>query len=205
MKRLTLLILTLSSLVLLTSCFYEDGTLRVRNRTNALAWFSVDYGTDIYLESFNNWSRSYVSDRNVRIDYNGNHLFSSTINTTVNLGHLTNFDIVADGGAIRITNQTNLTITAVYISPVLSPVWGNNQLTGTIQPGGSVLWTVSQGTWDIRVVDSNGDDFFLMNRNVPLDTTINVTFSFGKDWHTTDPKIAGIDPACGDSFNIEQK
>ncbi|MBM4402986.1 MAG: hypothetical protein FJ042_01130 [Candidatus Cloacimonetes bacterium] len=202
MKRLILIILSISILLILTSCF-EDGTLRIRNRTTALAWFSVDLGPDIFLESFNNWSRSYSSDRTVRINYNGNHLFSGSINTSVNMGMMTNFDIVADGGAIRITNQTSLTVTQVYISPVTSSVWGNNQLTGTIAPAGSVLWTVAEGNWDIKVVDSNGDDFYLMNRNVPLDTTINISFSYGREWQRTDTKITSY--AIDHEYRIEQK
>ncbi len=204
MKRITLLIMIMAILVLVTSCF-EDGTLRVRNRTNSRAWFSVDHNPYIYLESFNNWSRDYSSDRNVRIDYNGNHLFSGNIQVSVNLGRITNFDIVADGGAIRINNQTNLTITQVYISPITSPLWGDNQLTGNIGPGGSVLWTVAPGSWDIKVVDSNDDDFFLMNRYVPLDTTVNVNFTYGKEWHSSDCKLAGFDPDFGIKYNIEQK
>ncbi len=204
MKRITLLIMSMVILVLVTSCF-EDGTLRVRNRTNSLAWFSVDFNPNIYLESFNNWSRDYNSERTVRIDYNGYHLFSGSIQASVNLGRITNFDIVSDGGAIRINNQTTLTITQVYLSPNTSPVWGNNQLTGNIIPGSSVLWTVAPGSWDIKVVDSNGDDFFLMNRNVPLDTTVDVYFTYGKEWQSSDCKLAGFDPDFGIKYNIEQK
>ena len=75
---------------------------------------------------------------------------------------------------IEIVNQSDQTITDVYISPITSNEWGSNWLQTAIPAGetGSISG-VPQGTYDIRAANSTG---------VPIQTAYNVALSGPSTW-----------------------
>ncbi len=66
---------------------------------------------------------------------------------------------------IEITNGTgNWSIYYVYISPSTSDSWGDDWLgSDVMSPGETWEFDVTNGSYDIRLVDEDGDDYILYN------------------------------------------
>lgn len=204
MKKILVLGLSLVLLLILSSCV-DEATLRVRNNSSAMVYFEIDDGELMSLSSNSSWSRNYGSDRYVKVDYTGDHVFTGSMNVDVELGRTTTFNIYADGGAIKLHNNSNFTIYSVYISPSSSSSWGADQLgTSLLYAGNNMLWTVSQNTWDIKVVDIYGDSYFLWNKYVPMDSTINLYFTNAKKGNDKN-KADGVDPNFNLTYKIEKR
>jgi hypothetical protein len=189
--------------LVLTSCV-EDGTLRVKNNTSAMIWFDVDSGVTNYLNAYSSWNRNYSSDRWVDIEYSGDHVFSSSAEVLVENGRTTSLEISATGGAISLLNNSGITIYSVYLSPSSSSSWGSDQLTGVLNPNQTTLWTVSAGSWDIRIKDIAGNNYYIYDRYINLDHTLSVSFTYSQK---TEQKVKheGIDPNLSDACRIEKK
>ncbi len=204
MRKILVLSLALVMLVILTSCV-DEATMRIRNNSSATVWFEVDNGELMSLSSNSSWSRTYSSDRYVRVDYTGDHVFSGTRNLDLQLGKTTTFDIFADGGAIKLLNNSSVTIYSVFLSPSSSSSWGVDQLGNQLlYPNNYKLWTVSQNTWDIKVVDTFGETYFVWNSYVPMDQTIQLIFTDAKKGDSKH-KADGIDQAANASYKIERR
>ncbi len=203
MRRLLSILIIAVMVLLLTSCV-EDGSLRVKNNTSAMIWFEVDSGVTNYLNAYSSWSRSYGSDAWVDIDYTGDHVFSSTAEILVENGRTSNLEIYATGGAISLLNNSSITIYSVYISPSSSSYWGDDQLSGVLNPNQSRLWTVSAGSWDIKINDVAGNSYYIYDRYINMDQTLNVSFTYSQK---TEQKVKheGIDPNLSDAYRIEKK
>ncbi|HOH46435.1 MAG TPA: hypothetical protein PLX59_01230, partial [Candidatus Cloacimonadota bacterium] len=74
-------------------------------------------------------------------------------------------------GAILLVNGSNRTITNVYLSPSGDVSWGDDDLSGDIAPGASVSWTVTEGSWDIKVKNNLGQEYSVFNKQVLKDST----------------------------------
>jgi hypothetical protein len=201
--RRFLFIATLAIVSLTLMSCEEDGELRIRNRTNSHIWFSVNQANQQQLEGWTNWSRYYSEDTEVTIDFNGNFVFANSITRNVYKGLVTTIDITADGGAIKVINDSTTTITEVYLSPSDDTSWGENDLVGTITPNGEVLWTVTPGQWDIKLLDNAMGTFYLYDQTVTLDQTTDLLFSsfIGQKAKS---KVHGAAPARS-SLRVQQK
>ncbi len=76
--------------------------------------------------------------------------------------------LVASAGTIEITNDTgSWDIYYAYISPSTSDEWGDDWLGSEIMSVGEVWeFPVTNGTWDIKLVDEDGDEYILYNVQV---------------------------------------
>jgi len=159
----------------------SDGTLRIVNDTSSDVWYSIDNGTEqtVLAGNSDSWSWDLLVNEMMftTVDYSGNHVFSNTETKTIVGGQLITMDVIPDGGAIEILNDSDtFIITQVYLSPSNSSDWGDDDLTGNINPGNSQIWTVVPAYWDIWVVDDWGDNFYSYQNYINLDETS--TFSY---------------------------
>ena len=185
MKRSLWLIFILM-LVTLTACD-EDGELRIRNRTAAELYVSVDNSASHTLSAWANWSRYFDNDGTVTVSYAGNYVFPNTTTREIRKNLVAYLDVEPDGGAISILNDESSTLTEVFMSPAGEPNWGDNDLSGGLAPGDSTLWTVTQGAWDLRVVDANLTTYFKYNQPVLDNETLSLSLS-GFDSKEAKPK-----------------
>ncbi len=81
------------------------------------------------------------------------------------------FLAVSMAATVEITNGTgNYDIYYVYISPSTSSDWGSDWLgSDIINPGDTWEFNVQSGTWDLKLVDEDGDEYILYN--VPISGT----------------------------------
>jgi len=82
--------------------------------------------------------------------------------------------ISACGGGtvpVKITNDLgSWDIRGIYISPSDNDSWGDNHLAGEIlYPGDDVTINVPAGTYDIKVVDEDGDSYTLWGVEIGAD------------------------------------
>lgn len=176
MRRLAYITLLIIIGLSLMACD-EDGELRIRNRTNALAWASVDGATPVELLPWTAWSKFYSSDTVVQVAFNGNHVFARTENLNVYVGLPTSLNINASGGAVNLSNTGAQNITEVFISPSDSLSWGNNVLADAMIPNTSALWTCTAGNWDMKLTLANGTNLYKFGQVITLDQTSNITLA----------------------------
>ena len=180
MKR-PLLFALLAALALFTAACEDDGELRLRNRTASDVWASVDDSEPRDIPGWANWSRFYASERTATVTYSGNYVFANSVTREVRPNLVSTVDISPDGGAVEITNDGTKALTEVYISVSGDPNWGSDDLAGTIPPGEIGLWTVTQGDWDIKVVDIDGETHYKYAQSVVTNATLGLLLSnFGK-------------------------
>lgn len=176
MRNVLIPVLLIALLFTLSGCV-DDGELRIRNRTAAKLYLSVDNAPAESLVAWSNWSKFYSVDRSVVISYNGDYVFDNSITRDVRSGLVSTVDIQPDAGAIHLTNDQNITISEMYISPTGNPDWGDDELTGELNLGQSTLWTATAGNWDIRIVDTNHITHYLYNQVVTLNQTLELLVS----------------------------
>lgn len=169
MKRIPLLMAL--ALMLLVSACVGEGELRIRNRSTTDVNVTLDYEEDKLIRPSENYTRFYNSDKDVRIEYDGLYLFSGVQTRYVERGTVNVVTLVSDGGAILLVNGSNRTITNVYLSPAGDITWGPDDLSGDIAPGASVSWTVTEGFWDIKVVNNLGQEYSVFSKQVLKDST----------------------------------
>lgn len=176
MKKTPTILIVCIILLGLMACDTQTE-LKVKNSTSRSVWFSVDGSDDINLGSGSSWSKEYSDAKTLEIAYTGDNVFSGSSIVNVKAGKTTTFSIVADGGSITILNNSAKTIYSVYLSPSTDADWGDDDLPGLIYPSEDFTWTVSAVSWDIKVVDTNGDDYYLLDQNISLDGHLNVNFT----------------------------
>lgn len=171
------LLALLAALAIMVSACDTDGELRIRNRTAAEIYISVDDAAPHTIPSWANWSKYYPKDETATITYSGNYVFANTITREVRQNLVTTVDIEPDGGAFSLRNDGSQALTEVYISPTGEPNWGDNDLSNNLAPGDSTLWTVTEGSWDLRVVASNLTTYFKYNQPIVKNSTTYLDLS----------------------------
>lgn len=82
---------------------------------------------------------------------------------------------------VKITNDLGAwNIEEIYIDPSDEP-WGDNRISDTMEPGDDVTINVPEGTYDLKVVDEDGDSYTLWGVEIGSD---------GYEWAVT---LADID------------
>lgn len=182
--RKILFIMILAMVAMLMMGCDEDGELRIRNRTSSQVWASVAGGANVEIEPGTAWSKLYSSEADVEVTYYGHHVFPASETRHIYLGLPSTVNITATGGAIKINNNGTLGIQEVYISPADTTSWGNDLMPSVIPPNGAQSWTCTEGSWDVKVVLTDGSSLYMLNPNatVALDATTNLMLS---DFSTT--------------------
>lgn len=173
MKRGPLLLLMLLTAFQALACVAGEGELRVRNRTAGDIWVSVDNSEPRRISGWSNWSLFYRENRVLNVSYIGNYVLSNSVEQTVRPGLVTTTEVLPSGGAIALANDSQQAIIEVYISPSEEQDWGPNDLAGSLGPGQSTLWTVTEGIWDLKLVDGDYREYF----HYRIEVTVNQTQS----------------------------
>lgn len=82
--------------------------------------------------------------------------------------------VPAFAGRLQISNSTGgYSIYYVYISPTSADSWGNDWLgtSETIPSGSSKTFTVTNGNYDVKLIDEDGDEYVVWN--MPINGTVN--------------------------------
>lgn len=158
--------------VFLSACA-TNGEIRVRNRTAADVYASVDNSDPWRIEAWTNKSQFFAENKTIEISYIGDYVFPNTISHEVRQNFVTTFDITPGGGAINFFNDIGeQSLTEVFISPNEDPGWGPNDLSAILAPADSTLWTVTEGVWDIKAVDEAMNTYYLYGQKVTLNQTL---------------------------------
>lgn len=172
-----IVILGLTGLILLSiSACIGDGELKIRNRSTTDVSITLDYYDQRTVRPNEDYSRFYNTDTNVTVQYDGLYLFSGSTTRYIERGNISVITLSSDGGAIRVINNSNRTISKVYLSPSQDETWGSDDLFGDIAPGASVSWTVDQGFWDIKIVNNADQEYSFFNKQILMDSTYTQFF-----------------------------
>lgn len=88
--------------------------------------------------------------------------------------------VPAFAGRLQIVNATGgYDIYYVYISPTSADSWGNDWLgsSETISSGATKTFTVTNGNYDVKLIDEDGDEYIVWNVPITGTVTWNVTLS----------------------------
>ncbi len=177
MKRGPLLLLMLLTAFQALACVVREGELRVRNRSGAEIWVSVDNSEPRRISGWSNWSLFYNENRVMSVSYIGNYVFANTVEQTLRTGLISTVDVLPSGGAISFANDGTTSIREVYISTGAELDWGPNDLVSSLDPGQNTLWTVTEGIWDIKLVDSDYQEYYKYGISVSLNQTQDLIYS----------------------------
>jgi len=182
-KRGPLLLLILLTALSVSACIVRDAELRIRNRTASDLWVSVDNAEPRKISEWANWSSFFKETRQVSVSWIGNYVFPQTESLKIRSGLLSTLEIQPSGGAISLTNDGSNELVELYISPSDDLDWGPNSLSGIIPTEQSKLWTITEGIWDLKLVDAQHREFFKYRVDVALNQSSDISFSdFGKAW-----------------------
>ncbi len=163
----------------------KNGSLVISNESSGVLILSIT-GIDATLDPGEEESRSWKMSstifsketKKVGVEGTGLYVFSFDEEYEITAGSTTRDNIHADGGAIVVENDhPTLSLVEAYLSPSSDSVWGNNDLTGTITPGSSRVWTVSPGSWDVLIVTNLGSAYAMYGIPVSLNASQVLTFS----------------------------
>ena len=140
MKKLILLF-TMVMVLLIAGCS-DKATLYVYNDTVVTISLAVNgehfelNNDEYYTDSWNlNQSVFGNESKDVKIETDSQlYLFGDTHKISLSPGDEKDYHIDYNAGAITLTNDTDVTITAVYLSPVNDDYWGDNDLDSEIAP-----------------------------------------------------------------------
>jgi hypothetical protein len=176
--KCSLFLLVGGLLVFLLSGCAVNGELRIRNRTASDLYASVNNSEPWHMVAWANRSQFYPENKTVEISYIGDYVFPNSISIEVRQNLVKTFDISPDGGAIKFFNDSGDTVlNEIFISPSDDPSWGGNDLSGNLAPADSTLWTVTEGIWDVKVLDSSQNVHYLYEREVVANQTLRLNFS----------------------------
>jgi len=185
MKKLILSSLFLFSFLLI-SCT-EKGEIKIINSTNNDLLVKIE-STESTINSGESYSKGWelsnsifsTEDKTITMESAGIFKFYFKDEYTVKPGKTTRINVQADAGAVRIMNySTALNIVDIYLSPSNDQYWGNDMLSSTLSPGYWVAYRVESGSWDVKVVDHNGVEYFAYDQYVSIDQFADMNFNPG--------------------------
>lgn len=192
--KITVLLEVMAGQLTTYSILKDNGLLQINNESAREIWYTLDNGSENYLSgnNYDEWVYELLDFEEIFVDinYSGYHVFSNYSSRKVIGGTSMSFDIIADGGGIKIENNIpSSNITAVYLSPSDSQEWGSDDLYGNIPPGDYVFWTIAAGYWDILVVDEFGSEYISYDNSIDLD---NTSIFYVDGWKKTTNKHINI-------------
>ena len=176
MRKLSIIALIILAGLLLMACD-EDGELRIRNRTNASVEVAINNGQPMEIVAGSGWSRYYTESTTVTVNYSGNYVLPDSETRTVSPGLPTTVNINATAGMMSITNDSQHTISELYISPRTQTDFGENLITESLLPEAISSWTLTDTAWDVKIVISDGTMLYKMNQPIALNETLELKVS----------------------------
>ncbi len=80
---------------------------------------------------------------------------------------------ISYAGMLMVNNNTgSYNFTEVYYALTASDSWGSNQISYEIVPGDKGVYRMNEGTYHIRVVDTDGDEYIFWNVDVGRSRTM---------------------------------
>ncbi len=74
------------------------------------------------------------------------------------------FVVASFAGMLMVNNNTDgYNFTEVYYALTASDSWGENQINYDITPGDKGVYRINEGTYHVRVVDEDGDEYIFWN------------------------------------------
>jgi len=159
----------------------QDGDLKVYNETSSYVSFTLNNGEEIELDYSEYFTKSWSlassifgnEEKDIDVNYTGDYVFSDDTTVTVEAGKTKKLRIYPDAGIASIwNNSSSFYIEELYLSPSSSSNWGDNLIPYTsIDPGETDDWKVSEGYWDVQLVDDWGDVFESYENWISVDET----------------------------------
>ncbi len=85
-------------------------------------------------------------------------------------------DLTGNRVTVQLDNSSGYTIREIYLSPTSWTNWGRDLLgSGQLHSGYRETIEALPGTYDLRLVDTDGDDCILFNIQVRADRAITIT------------------------------
>ncbi len=163
MKLKLLTSLSVLMFFMLFSCeTTEEGGVIINNGSGGPVTVTVDgesYDLDIDDVQTITWDFTDDEDMDIAITAEGMFVMDYSTSKYIWGGELIDTEIWANATAVRIINATGASITEVYISPYTATTWGTNMIVSTIANGSQDDFTVEDGSYDLKIVDSNGTTY----------------------------------------------
>lgn len=187
----------------------DKGCINFVNNTSGYVLITVPGMDDpITIGAHSNYTQSWLMtgyNANTTFSCTGDFVFSETNDLTVHVNNTGTRTINATGAAIKVLNNSSVTISSVYLSPHSDTTWGSDDLSGTIAPGEYVTWTVSAIDWDVKVVDSQANyAAWSNNGNLALNEMLVINYDMSKQNHDISNKTDGIGSSHEGQFRIQQ-
>ncbi|HHJ52794.1 MAG TPA: hypothetical protein ENJ89_06325, partial [Caldithrix abyssi] len=183
LKHFPVLIILLFAFVL-SSCT-DDGELKVNNQTSGVLQLTVA-GQTAELDAQQSFSKKWELSKTIfsaeekEVAISGEGLFKREFETTVKVkaGEKKTVNIDPDAGVIRVENLSSSTnINEIYLSPSSEQYWGSNALSGFLPPNYYIMWRVSPGDWDVKIVDENNQEYYAYQQTVYVDQMLVLRYN----------------------------
>ena len=183
LKHIPVLIILLFAFVL-SSCT-DDGELKVNNQTSGVLQLTVA-GQTAELDAQQSFSKKWELSKTIfsaeekEVAISGEGLFKKEFDTTVKVkaGEKKTVNIDPDAGVIRVENLSSSTnINEIYLSPSSEQYWGSNALSGFLPPNYYIMWRVSPGDWDVKIVDENNQEYYAYQQTVYVDQMLVLRYN----------------------------
>jgi len=186
--------------ILISGCSSE-GKLKINNQTSARVFgevnksdFNISGGEEFSKKWDLNSSIFGNESKDIDIIYNGVYIWRDSISTEVEAGNTKKVKLLPVAGAIKIISSSDiLDIVEVNIAAESEAFWGDNDLPENdfIEPGESVTWTVTDGNWDVRIVNNNGEVEEIFNLIIEIDSTYSIDYDGYKKSSIETSKLTG--------------
>ena len=193
--------------ILFTGCSSE-GKLKISNKTSGVVFgkankseFNIAAG-ESYSKKWDLTTSIFGSEsKDVDVVYNGQYIWRDSLVAEVEAGSTKKLKLHPVAGAIKVSNTNDgvLDIVEVYIAAESEAFWGDNDLPDddVIEPSESVSWTVTEGNWDVRIVNNLGEVEEINNLIVEIDSTRTINYDGFKKSRKTIDKLTGSENKNG--------
>jgi hypothetical protein len=161
-------------MLILSACF-SDIELNIKNNSSAEAWVSINGGEAIFINPKKTHTAYISSPQIVKLEYNGYHMFESTLHVDVNSGGQ-HVSLEPTAGAMRIHNSGVREIRGIYFSPASQNNWGADVLPGVLSVGEEQIFSLNTGYWDVKIVDQHNNYRYYTNRLIILDRNTDLIY-----------------------------
>lgn len=142
----------------------QPGYLEVENDTGEVIWVSIGSDTEEEVAKGGSISEEWelqatpLESEQLEVDISIRGIYKQIEDDTavVTAGETTTYTVDADGGAIRINNNSSYNLYGIYITPSSNSNWGANLLSSALPPSYYFRYFgLAPGSWDVRLQDAS--------------------------------------------------